>query len=87
MDSYNLLTVNRKEIDSSTKMFQKILLTAQFAIVLLLLCTFSYMAVSGFLACACLLGVVLAVSIMIIVVTDRPLVDASDITSHNEVEL
>jgi hypothetical protein len=28
MDSYNLLTVNRKEIDSSTKMFQKILLAS-----------------------------------------------------------
>ena len=35
IDSYNLLTVNRKEIDSSRQMFQKILLTAQFAILLL----------------------------------------------------
>lgn len=35
VDSYNLLTVNRKEIDSSCGMFQKILLYLQFAILLL----------------------------------------------------
>ena len=35
VDSYNLLTVNKKEIDSSSNMFRKILLNFQFGIVLL----------------------------------------------------
>ena len=35
IDSYNLLTVNRKEIDSSCKLFQKVLLNFQFAVLLL----------------------------------------------------
>lgn len=35
MDGYNLLTVNRKEIDSSCRMFQKILLTSQFSLLLM----------------------------------------------------
>ena len=47
LDSYNLLTVNRKEIDSSTKMFQKILLAAQGGIVMLQLCTIGYMGMGG----------------------------------------
>jgi hypothetical protein len=35
IDSYNLLTNNRKEIDSSCKVFQKILLHIQYGIILL----------------------------------------------------
>jgi hypothetical protein len=35
IDSYNLLTINKKEIDSSSNMFRKILMNFQFAVILL----------------------------------------------------
>jgi hypothetical protein len=51
------------------------------------MCTMSYMAVEGYRSCASLLALILAISIAVITITNRPLLDPSDITSHNEVEL
>jgi len=48
IDSYNLLTVNKKEIDSSSNMFKKILLSFQFGIILLQLCMMSYLYMKGY---------------------------------------
>ena len=85
IDSYNLLTVNRKEIDSSNKMFQKILLTSQIAVLMLQMCMFSYMIMNGYYSCAGLLGTVFIVSCGVIYTTNQPLMDPNDITYSNEV--
>lgn len=75
VDSYNLLTVNRKEIDSSCKVFQKILLYFQFAILMLQLCMISYLATNEYLSCACFVGVVFSISILVVFFTNKSLFD------------
>jgi Calcium-dependent channel, 7TM region, putative phosphate len=82
VDSYNLLTVNRKEIDSSTKMFQKILLTSQFAILLLQLCMMSYMAINNYMPCAALLALVFFLTV---IATNKPLLDPLSDNLFNEI--
>lgn len=75
IDSYNLLTNNRKEIDSSSRVFQKILLHIQFAVLLLQACMISYMAMNAYLSCACFVGVVFAVTIVMVALTNKSLFD------------
>ena len=87
IDAYNLLTVNRKEIDSSRQMFQKILLTSQLAILLLQGCLISYFWVNNYLACAGLLCIVAFVSVVAICLFNKPIVNYNqevDQTSTNE---
>jgi len=87
IDAYNLLTVNRKEIDSSRQMFQKILLTSQLAILLLQGCLISYFWVNNYLACAGLLCIVAFVSVVAICLFNKPIVNYDqevDQTSTNE---
>jgi magnesium-transporting ATPase (P-type) len=71
VDSYNLLTVNRKEIDSSSQMFQKILLTSQFAILLLQLCLACYFWSSGYQACSSLLTLTFLLSALVVFLSNR----------------
>jgi hypothetical protein len=86
IDSYNLLTVNRKEIDSSTQMFQKILLIAQFAIVFMQLCFLSYFWLNSYLACASLMTLVLCISLIVIIFTFSPLLHYDDESINNEMQ-
>ena len=88
VDSYNLLTNNRKEIDSSSKVFQKILLHIQFAILLLQLCMIAYMATNAYRSCACFLGVVLAITLLLVALTNKSLFDINkqDQTIFNDAE-
>ncbi len=86
VDSYNLLTVNRKEIDSSCKMFQKILLISQLGILMLQACMTSYMYVNGYYSCAGLMSMVFLISLLIIVVTNRPLLDLTEQGAFNDLE-
>ena len=79
VDSYNLLTVNRKEIDSSTKMFQNILFTSALGILLLQLCMLSFLAVNGYLSCASLLTLVFLISFGVVILTNKPLLDPTAI--------
>lgn len=51
------------------------------------MCMLSYMAMEGYRSCASLLALVLAISVAIVIITNRPLLDPSDITIHNEAEL
>ncbi len=77
IDSYNLLTNNRKEIDSSCKVFQKILLHTQFAILLLQLCMISYLAMNSYMSNACFLGVIFAISCVVVILTNKSLFDVT----------
>ena len=74
-DAYNLLTVNRKEIDSSCKMFQKILLNFQFAILLLQLSMIAYFSLLSHLPAACFLGVTFLISTLVVILTNKSLFD------------
>jgi hypothetical protein len=87
IDAYNLLTVNRKEIDSSRQMFQKILLTSQLAILLLQGCLISYFWVNNYLACAGLLCIVGFISVVAMCLFNKPIVNYNqevDQASTNE---
>ncbi|CDW80986.1 transmembrane protein 63c [Stylonychia lemnae] len=75
IDSYNLLTLNRKEIDSSCKVFQKILLHIQFAILLLQLCLMSFLYQKDFLSCACFMALIFAISSIVVFLTNKSLFD------------
>jgi len=46
IDTYNILTVNRKEIDSSSSMFRKVLLNFQVGILLLQAGMLAYLAMN-----------------------------------------
>ncbi len=71
VDSYNLLTVNRKEIDSSSQMFQKILLTSQLAILLLQLCLSCYLWTLSYQASSSLLMLTFALSSVVVYLSNR----------------
>lgn len=75
IDSYNLLTVNRKEINSSSGMFRKILITFQLAVILLQLCLISYLSINGYLSCAALLALTFFISCLVIILTNKSLFD------------
>jgi Calcium-dependent channel, 7TM region, putative phosphate len=75
IDSFNLLTVNKKEIDSSSKMFRKILLNLQFGLVLLQLCMISYLGMSGYRSGASFVTIVLAITLVVIFLNNKNLFD------------
>lgn len=77
VDSYNLLTVNRKEIDSSSNMFRKVLLNFQFGILLAQLCMISYMFSNSYLSCASFLGVLFFITFVVVLLTNKNLFDIS----------
>jgi len=77
IDSYNILTVNRKEINFSSSMFRKILLTLQFAVLLLQLAMISYLSQGGYMSCCAFLGLSLCISIVVMILSNKSLFDIS----------
>mmetsp|Transcript_22827 Transcript_22827/g.22073 ORF Transcript_22827/g.22073 Transcript_22827/m.22073 type:complete len:93 (+) Transcript_22827:20-298(+) len=75
VDSFNLLTFNKKEIDSSSSMFRKIMVHFYCGVLLLHACMISILFQKGFKSCAAFIFLVFCASVLVIIITNKNLFD------------